>query len=60
MEMTKISTEKIISQLKNIARDFKPMADVHNIGYVVSAADGIAQISGLHEVTFGELVCFTQ
>ena len=56
--MTKINTEKIIAQLRNIARDFRHTADVHNIGYVISAADGIAQISGLNEVKYGEYVLF--
>lgn len=56
--MTKINTEKIIAQLKNIAQEFKHTADVHNIGYVLSSADGIAQISGLNEIKYGEYVFF--
>lgn len=58
--MTKINAEKIAEQLKSIVRDFRYAPEVHNIGYVISVADGIAQVSGLTGVKYGERVLFVQ
>ncbi len=58
--MTKINAEKIAEQLKNIVRDFRYEPEAHKIGYVISVADGIAQISGLTSVQYGERVFFPE
>lgn len=58
--MSKLDSKKIISQLKAMAKDFSPMEEVHNIGYVISSADGIVQVSGLKQVKYYECVLFTQ
>ncbi len=50
--------DKIISLLREDIADFSLDAGHQQVGLVVSVEDGIAQISGLHDVEYGEIVLF--
>ena len=51
--------EEIISLLKEELDEWQPHANAEEIGRVLSIGDGIATITGLDEVTYGEILVFS-
>ena len=53
------SNGNIVSLLKDTLQSWTPDAVAHEIGTVISVGDGIASVSGLENVTYGEVVVFS-
>jgi len=49
---------RIISLLREDIRDFELDAGYQQVGFVTSVGDGIARISGLYDIEYGEIVLF--
>ncbi len=50
--------DKIIPLIKETAESFKPAAESEEIGSVLTVGDGIATVSGLENVKYGEILIF--
>jgi F-type H+-transporting ATPase subunit alpha len=55
-----LSASEITRVIKDNIRDFEKKLEIEEIGYVLSAGDGIARIYGLNSVMAGELVKFKE
>ena len=53
-----ISSDEIRSAIANYTSSYSPEASREEVGVVISAADGIAQVSGLPSVMANELLEF--
>ena len=53
-----ISSDEIRSAIENYTSSYSPGATREEVGQVISAADGIAQVSGLPSVMSNELLEF--
>mgnify|MGYP001787860640 CR=1 FL=1 len=53
-----ISSDEIRSAIANYTSSYSPEASREEVGVVISAADGIAQVSGLPSVMANELLRF--
>ena len=56
--MSSISSEEIISILKNEIENFDQISKDSEVGTVVSVGDGIANIYGIEHAMYGEIVTF--
>ena len=56
--MESIKQDGILSVLKNEIADFEAKTQVREIGYVTQVHDGIANVYGLEQAMYGELVAF--
>ncbi len=56
--MSNINSQGIISVLKSEIENYDNKAQVEEVGRVISAGDGIANVYGLQHVMYGELVEF--
>jgi F-type H+-transporting ATPase subunit alpha len=44
--------------LQETIREFKPTANIQNIGYITALGDGVAKVNGISQVSYQELVEF--
>ena len=56
--MSSISSDEIISILKNEIENFDQISKDSEVGTVVSVGDGIANIYGIEHAMYGEIVTF--
>ena len=56
--MSAISSQEIISILREEIRDFDFEAKNNEIGQVISVGDGIATVYGIDQAMYGEIVIF--
>ena len=56
--MSSISSDEIISILKNEIENFDQISKDSEVGTVVSVGDGIANIYGIEHAMYGEIVSF--
>lgn len=57
-QIVKKNNDNVISLLKESVDNFSPIAKPEEIGRVITIGDGIATISGLNNVTYGEILIF--
>ncbi|USO00539.1 MAG: F0F1 ATP synthase subunit alpha [Alphaproteobacteria bacterium] len=56
--MNHLTSEEIITQFKNAIEQNTKNVDVYEIGRVVSVQDGICKVTGIGNVSYGEVVLF--
>jgi F-type H+-transporting ATPase subunit alpha len=56
--MSSLSSSEVSELIKERIRDFRPSAQIHTEGKIVSITDGIVRIYGLEGVMYGEMIEF--
>ena len=59
LEQLKYKDGDIISLLKSAVEGWMPKVASHELGTVLTVGDGIATVSGLENITYGEIVIFS-
>ena len=59
LDTLKGSGEGVISLIKTAAEEWRPRVIPKEVGYVSAIGDGIATVTGLSSVTYGEIVVFS-